>query len=172
MKSLPEGDVAPAIGKQVAPVPNDRVSFIADAVGNATSCGGARHAQKGFTLIEVVVALIILGLSLGAIFEALSVSRNIAVKADETLDAVRLAGNILANPTLIDTAIRGNAISQPVDGEPGWRFTFSAQPLEFDSGDRRNPLQVPAMYELKLCLFHTTDRHEKEFCINRWYRSA
>ena len=143
-----------------------------DDIGMAKQRKAIHPAQGGFTLIEVVVALIILGISLGAIFEALSVSRNIAIKADETLDAVRLAGNILADPVLINTVVKGNAVSQPIDGEPGWRFTFSAQPLEFDAGNRRNAMQVPAMYELKLCLFHTTDRREKEFCINRWYRST
>lgn len=143
-----------------------------DDSGMAKQRKAIHHAQGGFTLIEVVVALIILGISLGAIFEALSVSRNIAIKADETLDAVRLAGNILADPVLINTVVKGNAVSQSIDGEPGWRFTFSAQPLELDAGNRRNSMQVPAMYELKLCLFHATDRREKEFCINRWYRST
>jgi prepilin-type N-terminal cleavage/methylation domain-containing protein len=126
--------------------------------------------QRGFTLIEVLVALIILGISLGAIFQALSSSRRISLKADETLQAVRLAGNLLASPAVADTALKGRGIAARIDGEAGWRYTFSALPLEIDTGNKRDVFQVPAMFELTLCLFHETDRREKAFCMKQWIR--
>jgi prepilin-type N-terminal cleavage/methylation domain-containing protein len=126
--------------------------------------------QRGFTLIEVLVALIILGISLGAIFQALSSSRRISLKADETLTAVRLAQNILANPVLMDTALEGRKIAGNIEMEPAWRYSLSAMPLELDTGDKRDVSQVPAMYELNLCLFHETDRREKAFCMKQWHR--
>ncbi len=126
--------------------------------------------QRGFTLIEVLVALIILGISLGAIFQALSSSRRISFKADETLQAVRLAGNLLASPALKDTALKGNEIAARIDGEAGWRYTLSASPLEIDTGNKRDIFQVPAMFELTLCLFHETDLREKAFCMKQWIR--
>ena len=126
--------------------------------------------QSGFTLIEVLVALIILGISLGAIFQALSSSRRISLKADETLQAVRLAGNLLASPALKDTALKGSGIAARIDGEAGWRYTLSASPLEIDTGNKRDIFQVPAMFELTLCLFHETDRREKAFCMKQWFR--
>ncbi len=126
--------------------------------------------QRGFTLIEVLVALIILGISLGAIFQALSSSRRISFKADETLQAVRLAGNLLASPALKDTALKGNGIAARIDGEAGWRYTLSALPLEIDTGNKRDIFQVPAMFELTLCLFHETDLREKAFCMKQWIR--
>ena len=97
-----------------------------------------KSSQRGFTLIEVLVALIILGISLGAVFQALSVSRRISLKADETLTAVRLAQNLLANPALIDTALKGGEIAGNVDTEPAWRYSLSALPLELDTGDKRD----------------------------------
>lgn len=124
----------------------------------------------GFTLIEVVVALIILGLSLSAVFQVLSSSRRISLKADEMLTAVRLAQNLLANPALIDTALKGREVAGAVPLEAHWRYSLSAVPLEFGTGSRRDVLQVPAMYELKLCLFHETDRREKIFCVKQWQR--
>ena len=129
-----------------------------------------KNRQSGFTLIEVLVALIILGISLSAIFQALSSSRRISLKADETLQAVRLAGNLLASSVLMDNAMKGRAISAIIDGEAGWRYTISSLPLEIDTGDRRDVFQVPAMFELTLCLFHETDRREKAFCVKQWIR--
>ena len=129
-----------------------------------------KNRQRGFTLIEVLVALIILGISLGAIFQALSSSRRISLKADETLQAVRLAGNLLASPALMDTALKSGGIAARIDGEAGWRYTFSALPLEIDTGNKRDVFQVPAMFELTLCLFHETDRREKAFCMKQWIR--
>ena len=129
-----------------------------------------KNRQHGFTLIEVLVALIILGISLGAIFQALSSSRRISLKADETLQAVRLAGNLLASPALMDTALKGREINARIDGDAGWRYTLSALPLEIDTGNKRDVFQVPAMFELTLCLYHETDRREKAFCMKRWIR--
>jgi prepilin-type N-terminal cleavage/methylation domain-containing protein len=126
--------------------------------------------QRGFTLIEVLVALIILGISLGAIFQALSGSRRISLKADETLQAVRLAGNLLAGTAVMDTALKGSGIAARIDGEAGWRYTLSALPLEINTGDKRDIFQVPAMFELTLCLFHETDHREKAFCMKQWIR--
>ena len=126
--------------------------------------------QHGFTLIEVLVALIILGISLGAIFQALSSSRRISLKADENLQAVRLAGNLLASPALMDNALQGRGIAARIDGEAGWRYTLSASPLEIDTGNKRDIFQVPAMFELTLCLFHETDLREKAFCMKQWIR--
>jgi prepilin-type N-terminal cleavage/methylation domain-containing protein len=129
-----------------------------------------KNRQSGFTLIEVLVALIILGISLSAIFQALSSSRRISLKADETLQAVRLAGNLLASPALMDNAMKGREISARIDGEAGWRYTISSLPLEIDTGDKRDVFQVPAMFELTLCLFHETDLREKAFCVKQWIR--
>jgi len=129
-----------------------------------------KTSRQGFTLIEVLVALIILGISLGAVFQALSSSRRISLKADETLTAVRLAQNLLANPALIGTALKGREIAGNIETEPAWRYSLSALPLELDTGNKREVSRVPAMYELKLCLFHETDRREKAFCMKQWRR--
>jgi prepilin-type N-terminal cleavage/methylation domain-containing protein len=129
-----------------------------------------KTSQRGFTLIEVLVALIILGISLSAIFQALSSSRRISQKADETLTAVRLAKNLLANPALIDTALKGGGVASRIEGEAGWRYTIYALPLEIDVGTTRDALQIPAVFELTVCLFHETDRREKSFCLKQWHR--
>ncbi len=129
-----------------------------------------KKRQSGFSLLEVIVALIILGISLGGIFQAISVSRRISVKADETITAVRLAGNIMANPFLIEKAVNGKEVSDRIDMEPGWSYTLSALPLEFALSNNRDVVLVPSMFELKLCLFHQTYFREKTFCLKNWHR--
>ncbi len=129
-----------------------------------------KTSKRGFTLIEVLVAMIILGMSLSAVFQALSSSRRISLKADEILTVVRLAQNLLANPALIDTALQGREIAGNIEMEPAWRYSLSTLPLEFDTGNTRDVFQVPAMFELKLCLVHETDRREKIFCLKQWLR--
>lgn len=129
-----------------------------------------KNRQAGFSLLEVIVALIILGISLGGIFQAISVSRRISVKADETITAVRLAGNIMANPVLIESVVNGKEVSARIDMEPGWRYTLSALPLEFELSSKRDVVLVPSMFELELCLFHQTYFREKAFCLKKWHR--
>lgn len=128
-------------------------------------------AQRGFTLIEVLVALMILGVSLAAVFQALSSSRRLSLKAEESLAAVRLAQNLLSNPALIDAALSGKERGGNCDNEPDWRYSLSALPLEISTGNTRHDVyQVPAMYELNLCLSHVADFREKIFCVKQWYR--
>jgi prepilin-type N-terminal cleavage/methylation domain-containing protein len=129
-----------------------------------------KNKPSGFTLMEVLVALVILGISLGAIFQALSSSRRISLKADENLDAVRLASNLLNDPAVVDTALKRGEIMNRIEGEAGWRYSLSAQPLEIDTGDTRDVFQVPAMFALNLCLFHESDFREKAFCMQQWIR--
>ncbi len=127
--------------------------------------------QRGFTLIEVLVALMILGVSLSAVFQALSSSRRLSLKADESLTAARLAQNILTNPALIDASLKGKAMGGNIDGDRDWRYSLTAQPLEISTGSTKHDVyQVPTMYELNLCLSHVADFREKMFCVKQWYR--
>ena len=130
-----------------------------------------KSGAQGFTLVEVLVALMILGVSLAAVFQALSSSRRLSLKAEESLSAVRLAQNILANPAVIDAAVKGKAMGGNIDGDRDWRYSLTARPLEISTGATKHDVyQVPSMYELDLCLSHFADFREKIFCVKQWYR--
>ena len=65
--------------------------------------GELRHRQgaKGFSLIEMLVALVVLSLSLGALYQAaMGATRNVRVAAEYT-DAIMLAESMLAEHSYI-----------------------------------------------------------------------
>ena len=126
--------------------------------------------RSGFTLLEVLVALIIVGISLGAVFQAFSQSKRISWRSDERMESARIAQNILADSSLIDAAIREEGKEEDVEGENGWRYTITVHPLELESEDEETPLEIPSMLNLKLCLVHNTGQREKTFELSRWYR--
>jgi len=124
----------------------------------------------GFTLLEVLVALIIIGISLGAVFQAFSQSKRISWKSDEVMESSRIANNIFANSALIDASLREKGKEGVVEGENGWRYTISVHPLEIKSENEGIPVEVPCMLKLRLCLVHETGQRKKSFCLSRWYR--
>lgn len=124
----------------------------------------------GFTLLEILVALIIIGISFGAVFQAFSQSKRISWKADEKTEAARIAKNILANSALIDAALRDKEKKGVVQEEKGWTYVISVLPLELKSEDEETLVEIPSMLKLNLHLAHNTGQNEKIFRLDRWYR--
>jgi len=139
-------------------------------------CEPSQHRRRydsksaGFTLLEVLVALMVVGISLGAVFQAFSQSKRISWKADEKLESARIAQNILADSALIGAALRDEGKEGVVEGETGWKYTISVKPLEYRPENGENLLEIPAMLDIRLCLAHDSGQKEKSFCLNRWYR--
>ena len=129
-----------------------------------------KSTSAGFTLLEVLVALIIIGISLGTVFQALSHSKRIAWRSAEVIDSIRIFNNLLADSALIDEALREKETEGTVDGENEWRYTVSVVPLELENQNSDEMLEIPSMYELRLCLIHQSFLKEKSYCITRWYR--
>ncbi len=123
----------------------------------------------GFTLLEVLVALIIIGVSLGVVFQAFSQSKRISWKADEKTEAARIAQNILANSSIIEAALKDKEKDGVVQEEKGWTYVLSVHPLELESEEEIN-VEIPSMLKLNLRLVHNTGQNEKTFRLNRWYR--
>ena len=131
-----------------------------------------RDAQFGFTLLEVLVALIIIGISLGAVFQAFSQSKRIAWKSDEKAEGARITQNILANSPLIKAALRENGKQGVVEGETHWEYAISVHPLELEAEDKDTLIEIPSMLELDLVLVHDTGQSKRTFHLNRWYRRS
>ncbi len=129
-----------------------------------------RRYASGFTLLEVLVALIIIGISLGAVFQAFSQSKRISWRAHELTEGARIAQNVLANSGLINAALRGEKKEGVIEGEKGWRFTLSVQPLALEPYNEEPPLEVPDMLRLRLCVTLEGGAKEKSYCLTRWYR--
>jgi prepilin-type N-terminal cleavage/methylation domain-containing protein len=123
----------------------------------------------GFTLLEVLVSLIIVGISFGVIFQALSQSKRISWRADELLTASRIAHNLLIDSKLVDTALDNKQVEGDVAGKDGWKFTLTAKPLTIVEDDGTVPLEIPSMFEMTLCLSYGKAGAERRLCLTRWY---
>jgi prepilin-type N-terminal cleavage/methylation domain-containing protein len=122
----------------------------------------------GYTLLEVTIALIIIGISLGVVFGELSRSKSLSFKADFVLDSVRILHNLTENSQLIGKAIRDDGVKGDVPGEKGWMYSIKAVPLELKLKPGDEPVEIPGMKSLKICI--KREHYKKEYCITRWYR--
>jgi prepilin-type N-terminal cleavage/methylation domain-containing protein len=129
-------------------------------------------ASPGFTLLEVLVALIVLALSLGVTFQALSQSGRISWKADRYVDAARIAQNLLSDTEWVRQAIKDKDRQGALKGEDGWRYSVTVEPLTLKMDEQEEAVEIPSMVTLRLCLSYGDDRERKSYCLTRWYREG
>ncbi|OQY13872.1 MAG: hypothetical protein B6I31_00225 [Desulfobacteraceae bacterium 4572_19] len=130
-----------------------------------------KKTEKGFTLLEVLIALTIIGISLGVIFQSLARSKRISWKADEVMEAARISNNLLADSVLLEQVVKDKDMDGTVEDDDKWSYTISAKPLEIEVfEDDENSVEIASMYEINLCLILKSHSKEKSFCLARWYR--
>ena len=88
-----------------------------------------QHTDRGFSLIEMLVALVVLSLSLGALYQAaMGATRNVRVAA-EYVDAVMLAESMLAAHSYV---VEENYAASGSFGRFDWQV--SSWPAEYNDG--------------------------------------
>jgi prepilin-type N-terminal cleavage/methylation domain-containing protein len=146
--------------------------------GSGNEVEGARYPSgrpSGFTLLEVLVALLILAISLSAVFQALSQSARISWKSDRYGEAARIAQNFLTDSLWVRVAVRDEERQGEVEGEEGWRYSVKVEPLAIEIieiEEEEDPVEIPSMVSLRLCLTYGGGREGRPYCITRWYRTA
>jgi prepilin-type N-terminal cleavage/methylation domain-containing protein len=135
-----------------------------------TAQRGCTAHRDGFTLLEVLVALIIISVSMGAIFQAFSQSKQIAWRSTEVAEATRIANNLLSDASLIEEVFKDKERKGELKDEPGWRYALSFVPLEVKGESEKDVIELPAMWKLHLCVTHETGVKNRSFCLDRWYR--
>src|SRR6056297_2038575 len=104
--------------------------------------GPERDAQRGFSLLEMVVAMAILGLALGALYQASSAAtRN--VRTDERYAyAAELARSLVADSAIVPA----EGLRNQGETGSGFRWELRAEPLSRSRDSRLAPgmLQVLA----------------------------
>lgn len=115
-----------------------------------------KSADRGFTLLEVLVAMVLLSVALAAIFELFSANLKVIAKTDDITNAVIMAESkmrdILAEETLAErssTEAAGN----------GYRIDTV---VISTANERTQNLQVK-LYEINLTVFWTKDSKERTF---------
>lgn len=150
------------------------------AVHSPTRGGSADRSRSsgasGFTLVEVVVALILLAWVVAVAFETMSASRRLSRKADETIEAARILQNFINNRAVIDEWLieekRPTEMTGEIVSEPGWRFAVHMTPLQWMADGDRDPIEVPSVTAMHLCVLHDTDQGARSFCVDRWFSTA
>jgi prepilin-type N-terminal cleavage/methylation domain-containing protein len=166
------------------------------------SAAGYRAAGNngGYTLLEVLVALLILGTALGAVFGGMYQAKRASWQADERLSAIRLLHNLLQNDALLKESVDTGTVDGRVPGEEGWEYLLTAEELVIETGEALTeaadaaaadaaaadedeedvprdeaaavgePVEIPNMYRITACVIHRTPTREKHFCLERWRR--
>ncbi|MEM7692210.1 MAG: prepilin-type N-terminal cleavage/methylation domain-containing protein [Pseudomonadota bacterium] len=98
----------------------------------------SRKSRRGFSLLESLVAITILGLSLGALYQAVGgATRNL--RTDERYAyAVELARSLVADHSIVPEA----GMSQSGETAGGFRWAVSASPVPVATPSRIRPGQL------------------------------
>ena len=111
------------------------------------------RGQGGFTLLEALVALVIVSISLGVLFQVVSGSLRLGVRASEAFDVREAAREMFVDvlPEQVDwrTHPWGNATEE-------WEWTLEAHPVALGESLQRAGLN--AGRDLVRFVFHYTDR--------------
>lgn len=105
---------------------------------NARSCGQGGGSQHGFTLLEVLVAFVILALSLGVILQILSLSMRTTDSASAHQQALLLAESRLAE-LVAPNELRSGRDQGRIDE----RFDWTSQVERFDFPDQDPVVESP-----------------------------
>ena len=128
--------------------------------------------QSGYTLLEVTIALIIIGISLAVLLGQLSRSKSLSFKADLMIESVRILNNLVEDSMIVKKAVRDGVEEGDVPDESGWLYSIKAQPLEIrlkqEDGDS---VEIPGMKQLRICIKRSQGNHGREYCLTRWYRA-
>ncbi len=127
------------------------------------------ESVSGFSLLEVLVALTIMGITVAVLFYGFSQSARLRLQAQEVLEASRVARIVLADSVLVIEAVRRGVMEGPVDGEPGWFYRLEARPLVLSLGRDTEAYEDPNMVELTLCVFEESQSSRRSRCLVSWY---
>ncbi|MGB9712182.1 MAG: type II secretion system protein [Dissulfurimicrobium sp.] len=110
--------------------------------------------SSGFTLIEVLVAIAIVGIALGVILSSIAMGHREAFRGDQAREAAEIAGDILRD--LGDGGGSITAGSGKVEGHPGWSYSIVVRDAAVtlqneDMGEK--DLDTPGLVEVVLKIF-------------------
>jgi prepilin-type N-terminal cleavage/methylation domain-containing protein len=132
-----------------------------------------KNCIAGYTLLEVMVALLIVAMSLGAVFQNLSQSKRSAIRSENALKAVRLAHNIFNDAAGISEVMRREIIEGDIPGEDDWHYRITSSPLVLDPLDPEKgsrPVEIEVVKKITLCVLHGPREQAQSFCFEKWLR--
>ena len=104
---------------------------------------GARQlSQRGFTLLEVIVAIVIAALCLGALAQAFAGGARAAGSSSDYTRAVTLAQSLLGKAGVERALTEGVESGTSSDGRYGWTLTVSKESTTEDGNPVRPPMEL------------------------------
>ncbi len=99
----------------------------------------SRTTQRGFTLLEVIVAVVIAALCLGALSQVFATGVRAASISSDYMRAMTLAQSLLAGVGVEKATSDGTESGTSSDGRLMWTVSISPEPTE----DGENPIKPP-----------------------------
>ncbi len=103
----------------------------------------AQHTlQRGFTLLEVIVAVVIAALCLSALSQVFATGVRSASATSDYMRAMTLAQGLLAGAGIEKPLADGSESGVSGDGRLQWTLTVAAEPVEESDGLIKPPLEL------------------------------
>jgi prepilin-type N-terminal cleavage/methylation domain-containing protein len=99
----------------------------------------ATRSQQGFTLLEVIVAVVIAALCLGALSQVFATGVRAASTSSDYMRAMTLAQSLLSGVGVEKATSDGSESGTSSDGRLTWTVTISPEPTD----DAENPIKPP-----------------------------
>jgi len=101
-----------------------------------------KHTQQGFTLLEVIVAVVIAALCLAALSQVFATGVRAASTSSDYMRAMTLAQSLLAGVGVEKTPSDGSESGTSSDGRLVWTVTISPEPTDEAETPVRPPLEL------------------------------
>jgi len=101
-----------------------------------------RRPQQGFTLLEVIVAVVIAALCLGALSQVFATGVRAASTSSDYMRAMTLAQSLLAGVGVEKSTSDGSESGTSSDGRLTWTVSISPEPTDEAENPVRPPLEL------------------------------
>lgn len=101
-----------------------------------------RRLQNGFTLLEVIVAVIIAALCIAALSQVFATGVRAAATSSDYMRAMTLAQSLLAGVGIEKSVSDGSETGATSDGRLTWTVTIDSEPTDEAENPIRPPLEL------------------------------
>lgn len=154
--------------------------------------------RGGYTLFEVLAALIIIGIAVTAVIGGLSSAKRLSAKSDHVLEANRILNNLICNSLFLKAVNEAETLEKKLEDEPGWKCRATSEPLVLNSAEvltlevegeegrikqlkpgaktkkkgraSGEEIEVSGMRKIEICISDENNVIEREYCIFSWVR--
>ena len=101
-----------------------------------------KRPQRGFTLLEVIVAVVIAALCLAALSQVFATGVRAAGTSSDYMRAMTLAQSLLAGVGVEKATSDGSESGRSSDGRLTWTVTIASEPTDEGENPIRPPLEL------------------------------